>query len=99
MPWLYFVQCNGRRGPVKIGYATDLDRRISNLQMANPYPLALIGACAVRDPAAVESALHERFAAQRMRGEWFGWSQELDDVALEYEARHADHISRVFAPG
>jgi hypothetical protein len=60
---------------VKIGIARDVARRLSQLQSASPATLALV--VAFPGDAATESAIHWRFAADRIRGEWFRESPEL----------------------
>jgi hypothetical protein len=72
---VYFVQCNGEQGPIKIGVTTDMPKRLRDLQAANPYPLQLLGM--VIGGRVMESALHKRFASTRTNGEWFGYSAEL----------------------
>ena len=55
---------------VKIGRTSgDVRRRIANLQTA--CPLARRLALVLRGGVALERELHERFAAQRVHGEWF----------------------------
>lgn len=79
--YLYFIQCNGERGPVKIGYAKSVDQRLSNIRMSNPYPLALLGSLSIAHPKDVEEQLHMRFQRTHIRGEWFGWTPELGALA------------------
>jgi hypothetical protein len=78
--YLYFVQCNGERGPVKIGYAKDVDQRLSNIRMSNPYPVAVIAHVHIEYPATIEEQLHSRFGNSNIRGEWFAWSPQLEDT-------------------
>lgn len=75
--YLYFIQCNGPTGPVKIGYAKDVDARLSNIRMSNPYPLALLASVHIENPDIVEGQLHTRLAKSRLRGEWFACTPEL----------------------
>ena len=39
--YVYFIQ-SGKKGPIKIGKAKNIERRIENLQTANAYKLHLI---------------------------------------------------------
>lgn len=66
--WVYFVR-HGEHGPIKIGTAGDVERRLRSLQSGNPVTLVLLGAM----PAwgGEESELHAAFAEHRIRGEWF----------------------------
>lgn len=73
---VYFVQ-QGASGPIKIGKAANVAARIASLQTANPYPLTLLGTAA--GGIERERELHERFAADRLHGEWFAPSLALLD--------------------
>jgi hypothetical protein len=74
---VYFIQCNGDQGPIKIGFTTrkDARSRMSDMTTGNPYELHLIGT----RPGTVrgERKLHRKFKAQHLRGEWFAWSEDL----------------------
>lgn len=79
---VYFVQ-GGKDGPVKIGWANYVSSRLVELQCASPVPLALVRA--FDGPRALERALHDVFAAERLHGEWFEHSV-LDDLDAVLEA-------------
>jgi hypothetical protein len=68
---IYFVRDPGHDA-VKIGYSADAWRRLSKIQSDSPGKL-IVEAVAAGE-VADERALHQRFAAARMRGEWFRWS-------------------------
>lgn len=71
---IYFIQ-QGTSGPIKIGQAIDVEKRLLLLQCGNPQPLRLLvwfGAA-----AAVEAALHKHFRKHRLRGEWFRPTNEI----------------------
>ena len=73
---IYFVQSNGEDGPVKIGYtANDAMKRVAELASGSPYETALL--LDLPGDRALEKALHKRFAADRIRGEWFRLSDCL----------------------
>ena len=84
-PSLYMVQSGGPSGPVKIGYATNVLYRVSNLQTGNPERLTLILEARVPDPAALEAELHDRFCAHRIRGEWFRYHQDVAAACAELQ--------------
>lgn len=65
---VYFIQA-GDDGPVKIGTAKDVLRRLSMLKTSSAEPLHL--RALYEGGAAEESLLHRRFAAHRIRREWF----------------------------
>lgn len=74
--FVYFIQCNGRQGPIKIGRASNPPARRDDLQTSNPYPLVLLGY--ISGGARTEKALHKEFDEVRVRGEWFRWSAQLE---------------------
>ncbi len=58
----------------KIGHAKNLQRRLTDLQIAHPSPLIVVGYIetpTVRDAQQLEHRLHRQFADERIRGEWF----------------------------
>lgn len=76
---VYFVQC-GVVGPIKIGSAGDVTRRVAALQTGTPERLRVIA----RAPGVGvegERELHRRFAHRRIRGEWFRPSPDLLNFA------------------
>lgn len=79
---IYFIRGGDM---VKIGITRDVDERLAALQTGSPVPLEVIGVM-VGD-AALESALHELFAAQRRHGEWF----ELCDDLARFIQENATH--------
>lgn len=67
-PAVYFVASEDLRR-VKIGKVVDMQRRCGSFLRMNPYPLLLLAQIA--GGRHVESALHARFDADRLHGEWF----------------------------
>jgi hypothetical protein len=68
--FVYFLQPAGKpSAPVKVGFSErSIVTRLRNLQTASPEPLAFLAAIpGTRD---TERALHQRFAASRICGEW-----------------------------
>lgn len=62
---------------VKIGYATDFDKRLSSLQTASPHTLeALALIPGYKD---VEKFFHDKFKHLKHRGEWY----KIDDSLME----------------
>jgi hypothetical protein len=74
---VYFIQCNGDQGPIKIGFTTHktAQSRMAGMTTGNPYELRILGTRpgTVRD----ECKLHRKFKNQHLRGEWFAWSEDL----------------------
>lgn len=82
---IYFIR-QGEDGPVKIGFARDagaVDTRLRTFQTGHSETLHLLG---MRPgDLADEAALHQRFAAARLRGEWFEPTAELLELAMSEE--------------
>ena len=77
--WVYFIRCIDR---VKIGYASDIAKRVAGLQTACPYPLSVLAT--VPGSIDVERQMHRGFADLREVGEWFRYegalSTYIDDL-------------------
>lgn len=78
---IYMVRA-GSDGPLKIGRAADVRKRLSELQVSHHERLHLLGA--MPGDAEEEAAIHARFAAHRLRGEWFRPAAEI----IEFAAKH-----------
>lgn len=63
----------------KIGIASDIDKRVRQLQTGNPLPLEVIFTCNVDNAKDIESKLHIKYYKVRMVGEWF----KLSDADIE----------------
>jgi hypothetical protein len=71
---VYFVQAN-QNGPVKIGTAEDVIGRLRELQTAHYMVLRLLRE--IDGDYRLERALHRRFTAQHIRGEWFAFHPDM----------------------
>lgn len=71
---IYFVQ-GETGGPIKIGYARNIDNRIKSLRTGCPYKLVLLGV--MEGQRSDETKLHHKFAAARLQGEWFDDCAEI----------------------
>lgn len=65
-PFIYFFRC---RGFLKIGWTTDIEKRLSCVQMCNPDEVVL--AALMRGGTREELALHHAFRSLYHRAEWF----------------------------
>lgn len=65
----------GTNGPVKIGRADDAEQRCRALQTGHPETLQIIRV--VQTAFDAEPIFHEAFSAQRIRGEWFTFVDEM----------------------
>lgn len=74
MSSVYFIRCKAT-GFVKIGISRNPWKRLSKMQSDCPGELEILGC----EPGGVvrECELHLRFAAERVRGEWFRASSDL----------------------
>lgn len=66
---VYFVR-EGLLGPIKIGYALDVERRLKDLQTGNPRELVLL-AVMPESNEYEETILHTTFQFCALRGEWY----------------------------
>lgn len=76
---VYFIR-SGDTGPVKIGWADDVEKRRKQLQTSHPYPLYVlrIVACA----RGAERWLQKRYEAVQLLGEWFVFSDDMLAIEL-----------------
>ena len=65
---VYFIQ-SANDGPIKIGYTTNVQRRLQELQTANPEELTLLHY--TTGGRRFELYLHEKFREYNKRDEWF----------------------------
>jgi len=87
---VYFIQA-GKNGPIKIGKADSVRRRLASLQSSHYEILELLGA--VAGGLEVEAEFHKQLVASRLRGEWFSptaevlacVAQSLKDGAIELD--------------
>lgn len=77
---IYFIR-NESAGLIKIGFSRSPRTRRSNLQSAAGVKLEIIGV--MRGARKAEAVLHERFAEDRVRGEWFRASEALERFIAE----------------
>lgn len=71
---VYFAQA-GENGPIKIGFATNVVRRMWELQVNSPDRIQALGT--IEGDQTAERALHRRFSEDRISGEWFRPSSAL----------------------
>ena len=92
-PRVYFFRCSNCCDLVKIGYSRDyLRRRIQLEQLPVGHVLDILGThVGNRDD---EARVHALFAADRVEGEWFRWS----DAMREYIRDHTDRPRTEWLP-
>jgi hypothetical protein len=66
---VYFAQAASGDGPVKIGFSTDVTRRLADLQFMSPVELSV--RLTIPGGQVLEHIFHTRFASLHVRGEWY----------------------------
>lgn len=79
---VYFAQL-GTGGPIKIGRAVNVEKRLRCMQTSVPEALRLLATSA--GGPTEERALHRRFLGHRVRGEWFRPAPELLEFIASLE--------------
>lgn len=74
---VYFIRV-GEEGPVKIGHAADVTARLGSLQVGHHERLYLLRA--LDGGAEIESWFHKQFAADHIRGEWYNYRPEMEEI-------------------
>jgi len=73
-PFIYFIRA-GENGPIKIGFARDVEKRRTGLQPSTHEQLIILAT--VRAPLYTEGLLQHHFEEEHIRGEWFRPSPRL----------------------
>lgn len=71
MPVYFIGEIENGCFSIKIGVAKDIEARKRNLQTGNSLELRLLGWINSADAFQLERHLHQKFEANRVRGEWF----------------------------
>lgn len=72
---IYFIQIEGTEY-VKVGRASNPQKRLMNLSCAHPFPLELVHTFRTENDVVVEKQIHAYLKPYRMRGEWFDISPD-----------------------
>lgn len=75
---VYFIRSGNA---VKIGVSDNVGKRIEQLKTSTHRKLRLVGLA--DGGIGLEKELHTRFAAYRIRGEWFKWCQEISEYVAD----------------
>jgi hypothetical protein len=76
--FLYMIQSEA--GPVKIGVAEDIDRRMNQIKTSSPVGFRVM--VVLDDGYRLEAELHERFKKDKLHGEWFAPTDEILSIEL-----------------
>lgn len=79
MPVVYFIYAEGEQEYFKIGCASNLDKRLLQLQCGNRRKLVVYKTIESIDKHALEKAIHRYFKDKHERGEWFNITFENID--------------------
>jgi hypothetical protein len=71
---LYFIQ-SGTGGPIKIGYTKQLATRLKAIHRINAGSIRFLGA--ISGTRTDEKRFHQKYAPDRLHGEWFRLSPDL----------------------
>lgn len=76
---VYVIRCGEN---YKIGVATNIHSRVSQLAIGNPVEMEVLIFAKVADAMSTESELHSMYSDVRVSGEWFNLKPEdVDDIA------------------
>ena len=79
--YIYLLQHENIPEYTKIGYTSDLDKRIKQLQTASPTGIKLIYSKETSYAYQIEQALHRRYHYKNSNLEWFSLTQDdIDDI-------------------
>ncbi|MBI9033412.1 MAG: GIY-YIG nuclease family protein [Bacteroidales bacterium] len=76
--YIYFLNPENEKGPIKIGRARNIKQRINQLQTSLPYDLKLIGYIETSNYIELENDIHEKYKNKNLKREWFDLN--LDEV-------------------
>jgi len=78
--------------PVKIGYSTNESpiNRFESFKTYAPYGSELLGFIITKESKELETILHKRFSANRLKGEWFEISKEDVEKVVSFYSNIED---------
>ena len=79
---VYFIHEEGEMNVFKIGYTTNLKKRLESLQTAH-YRLLQVYATIENVPRQKETEPHQLFKKKHIRGEWFAITPEIIDTVCK----------------
>ena len=81
MNYLYVIRCLDY---YKIGYSKNPSKRLTSLQVSNPFDLQFLILHKCRDAKSIESQLHKQYEKLKIRGEWFALTHnEILEIKFE----------------
>lgn len=77
-----------KAGPAyKIGIASDVKKRVYELQTGCPYPVEILGQWDHGEAFRLEQQLHSMFASKRLAGEWFALTEQDVETIRDFFRR------------
>jgi len=71
---IYLIKCD-KTNTCKIGYASNPENRLSQLQVGNPFSLEIVSI--IDGDIPLEKELHKKFDKYRLKGEWFEYCDDI----------------------
>lgn len=93
--YVYFINFS-QDSPIKIGYAQNVDTRLNELQIGNPYELSVLAAIPGNEKC--EEVLHSYFYKYKIRGEWFWPVWDLQRIVNKFKKINKfmhEHLHRI----
>lgn len=81
MSYLYLLHCEGF---YKIGITKNPKKRMSELQVGNPFKINPIGFYKTKDAEGLECTIHNTFRFVNVSGEWFKIPDEYINTIVEF---------------
>ena len=79
--FLYFIHEEGDLTQFKIGFTTNLEQRLSSLQIGNPRKLVVYKTIS-NSSIKKEKEMQDFFASYHIRGEWYRITRDMIDVVV-----------------
>lgn len=76
MDSIYLIQHKDLPEYTKIGYTSDINQRIRQLETASPTGVLLVFSKETKDAYRIEQALHKKYAYKNSNLEWFRLTEE-----------------------
>ena len=85
---VYFIYMENNLSMFKIGYSTNLNKRLESLQIGNPFLLCVYKTIE-NVSRKIETHLHQFFSDKHIRGEWFAITLDMIDFVCGNFSRDA----------
>jgi len=93
--FIYMIKCG--KDKYKIGCSNFPERRLHNLQVANPYKLQLIYVACCKNVYKTETLLHKTFAKYKIHGEWFRFSKKQVEKIKKICSKYSSKLTKNYS--